>query len=287
MKIWLTGATGQLGRKLAQTVPTAVGLVATGSGDLDLTDTDAVTAFFNRMRPDVVINAAAYTAVDKAEDEPDRAFAVNEVAVATLARLTAATDVQLIHLSTDYVFDGSATSPYKPSDAVAPINVYGASKRAGEVAALDLNPHTLIFRTSWVYGAVGQNFLLTMLRLMRERDHLRVVADQRGTPTSTATLVRLIWRAAGSDKAGLYHITDSGETTWHGFATAIQDQALALGLLPRAIPIEPITTAGYPTRARRPTYSVLDSGATQRDFGFTPPDWRDALRETLKELHHG
>lgn len=287
MKVWVTGATGQLGSKLAQTVPAGIELVTTDSAALDLTDANAVIAFYQQAKPDLIINAAAYTAVDKAEDDKARAYEVNRDAVATLARLTAQDNKRLIHISTDYVFDGTATTPYKPGDATAPLGVYGASKRAGEVAALDANMRTLIFRTAWVYGRAGKNFMLTMLRLMREKERLAVVADQHGTPTSTATLASTIWRAAQSDHRGIYHLTDGGQTTWHGLASAIQSEALTLGLLPRAIPIDAITTADFPTRARRPAYSVLDSSATWRDFGLTQPDWQAQLRATLRELAHG
>ena len=238
------------------------------------------------LRPARVVNAAAYTAVDKAESDADAAHAANAATPGAIARWCAANGVPLVHYSTDYVFDGAGTRPYRPEDPTAPLGVYGASKLAGEDAIRTAGGRHLIFRTAWVYAAHGQNFLRTMLRVGAERDVLRVVADQIGTPTPAALIADVTARVLrqGTDASGTWHLTAAGETSWHGFAQAIFDGAVARGLIARAPTVEAITTADYPTPAKRPAYSRLDTDSLQRDFGIELPKWRDALGDVLDTL---
>lgn len=292
MKLLLLGGNGQVGRELRRgLLPLGELVVATrDGGDADVVaDFDApesLAALIARVAPDVVVNAAAYTAVDKAEADADAAFRINADAVAAIARACVACGALLVHYSTDYVFDGSATRPYREDDATAPLGVYGASKLAGEQAIRASGVRHAILRTAWVYASHGKNFLLTMLRLAGERDELRVVADQMGAPTpaawiadATAALVR-----QGVDTSGTWHLTAGGETSWHGFAESIVGEAHRRGLTGRKPRVVGIPTADYPTPARRPAYSVLDTSRLQRDFGIVPPDWRDGLRRTLDEM---
>ena len=224
--------------------------------------------------------------MDRAEDEPGLAHRINADAPRALAAACAASGVPLVHFSTDYVFDGSGTRPYREDDATAPLGVYGASKWAGEQAVRDSGAAHKIFRLCWVHGPRGGNFLLTMLRLGRERDHLRVVADQIGAPTSALRIASGVARSLAAQPAlsGTWHLSAEGETSWHGFATAIFQGAVERGLLARAPSVEAITSAEYPTRARRPAYSRLDTGRFQRDFGFHIGDWREGMAEVLDAL---
>jgi dTDP-4-dehydrorhamnose reductase len=287
VKALITGAGGQLGRALAETAPAGVKLVALDSATLDITSCEAAAAAVRDHRPALILNAAGYTAVDRAEQERDRAFAVNADGAAHLAQAARDNGARLIHVSTDYVFDGDRSRPWRPDDPTAPLGVYGASKLEGERRVVALDPRALIVRTAWVYGAHGHNFVNTMLRLMRNSDEIRVVSDQVGTPTWSKSLARALWAAADKPAlAGIYHWTDAGVASWYDFAVAIEEEALALGLLMRAVPIRPIATADYPTPARRPAYSVLDKTSAISDFGVTPPHWRAALRDMLKELPH-
>jgi len=293
MKVLITGASGQVGRELQACAPPGwevTGLQHKKAGaipaGLDITDGHSIAACLELHQPDVVINAAAYTDVDGAEGDPQTAFAVNTEATGILAEETHRRGSRLIHISTDFVFDGSKSSPYLPGDATAPINVYGASKRDGELRVME---HTggkaLIIRSAWIYAAGGRNFVSSMLRLMTERDVLRVVADQIGTPTWGRSLAQAIWAAAQKPAlAGIYHWTDAGVASWYDFAVAIQAEASSLGLLSRAVPIQPIRTEDYPTPAKRPSYSVLDKTSSWRDFSLTPVHWRHHLREMLMEL---
>lgn len=294
-RILLLGAGGQLGSELRRSLsPLGEVVAATRSGTVggapcevaDLADPDTLPALLARLAPDVLVNAAAYTAVDRAEQEVGLAFRVNAEAPDVLAAACAARGATLVHYSTDYVFDGQAARPYREGDDTAPLGVYGASKLAGEVAVLTSGARHMVFRTAWVYAAHSANFMGTMLRLGAERDVVRVVADQVGTPTPAALLADVTARALRADPApaGLWHLTPTGQTSWHGFAAAIFEGALARGLLPRAPKVEAITTADYPTPAARPAYSVLDCGALQRDFGIVLPDWRASLAATLDEL---
>ncbi|MGH8060872.1 MAG: dTDP-4-dehydrorhamnose reductase, partial [Pseudoxanthomonas sp.] len=254
----------------------------------DLDNPDSVLPLFDRIAPDIVVNAAAYTAVDRAEDEPTIAFRVNAEAPGRLAEACAASGATLVHYSTDYVFNGRATRPYLEVDATDPLGVYGASKLAGEEAIRGSGCRHMIFRTAWVYGNHGNNFMRTMLRLAAEREQLRVVADQVGTPTTACLIADVTTKAlqSGIDRSGLWHLTATGETNWCAFANEILLQALDRGLLARMPEVVPITTAEYPTRARRPGYSCLDTSRLQVDFGMELPDWRQALVEVLDSAGH-
>ena len=292
MKILLLGGNGQVGRELRRSLaPLGELVVATRDGvDADLAaDFEApaaLAALVREVRPDVVVNAAAYTAVDKAETDADAAFRINAEAPAAIAAACAESGALLVHYSTDYVFDGASSRPYREGDTTAPLGVYGASKLAGEQAIRASSARHAILRTAWVYSSHGKNFLLTMLRLAAERDELRVVADQSGTPTSAAwiadTTAELLRH--GVADAGTWHLVASGQTNWHGFASAIVEDAHALGLLARTPSVLPITTEDFPTPAQRPANSVLDTTRLRSDFGIVPPDWRDGLRATLREM---
>jgi dTDP-4-dehydrorhamnose reductase len=289
MKLLVTGAGGQVGRELMQAAP-GMGFAVEGHvhATLDIADTDAVTEAVAGARPAVVVNAAAYTAVDKAESETARADAVNRDGAANLAAACAAIGAPLIHISTDYVYDGEKPTPYVEDDPVRPLGAYGRSKEAGERAVRAALDRHLILRTSWVYAAHGQNFVRTMLRLGAERDQLRVVDDQHGAPTAAADIAAAILSIAGRMREGkpvawgTYHYTAAGETTWCGFARAIFDlSAAATGRRPS---VEPIPTSAYPTPARRPKNSRLD--CTRIASALTPPrrPWRAGLAEVVAAL---
>ena len=284
MRVLLTGAGGQLGRALSASVPAGITLLPFTSTALDLRDVTAVRDICARERPDLLVNAAAYTQVDRAESEPEQAMAVNATGVANLVAATAPT-TRLLHVSTDFVFDGSGQQPYPPEHPTAPLGVYGRSKLAGEqVLQAQAPERSCIVRTAWLYDAEGRNFVNTMLALQASREQLQVVADQRGTPTSADSLARALWRlAALPTVTGILHWTDAGETSWHGFACEIQRQALALGLLECRIPIEPVPTSVYPTPARRPAYSVLDKTATWATLGLQSAPWEEELERILRQ----
>lgn len=238
-----------------------------------------------KLAPDVIVNAAAYTAVDKAESEEDTAFAVNAIAVGHLAAATRRVGARFVHVSTDFVFDGLSGVPYAPDAATGPLGVYGRSKLAGEQAA---GKDALIVRTAWVYAPNGGNFVRTMLRLMTERPEVRVVGDQIGTPTYAPGLAAALWTMALKGAKGIHHYTDAGVCSWYDFAVAIQEEAMGAGLLTKAVPIIPITTADYPTPARRPHYSVLDKTSTFAILDGPAPHWRDNLRRMMTEIrNHG
>lgn len=281
MKVLITGASGQVGRALQATAPAGAAIIATDFAELDICDPDAVSAFVDDLAPALIVNAAAYTAVDKAEANEAAALRLNCAAVSNLAAAARAHRTQLAHISTDFVFDGLQSTPYQPDVTPAPLNVYGRTKRAGEIAAGD---EALIVRTSWVYAAQGGNFVNTMLRLMAERDEIRVIADQIGTPTFATGIAETIWALAGQGRTGLWHFTDSGTASWYDLAVAVQEEAVALGLLSRAVPVIPIATSDYPTPAQRPAYSVLDKSATIAALGGPAPHWRANLRKMLKEV---
>ncbi|UJM90040.1 dTDP-4-dehydrorhamnose reductase [Rhodanobacter denitrificans] len=306
MRILLLGANGQLGRTfLDQGGLAARGeLVAAsrdgalthgGPGEIaDLSIPASLPALLDRVRPDVIVNAAAYTAVDRAEQEEALATRVNGEAVGVLGRWAAAHGALVIHYSTDYVFDGRQSQPYAVDAPTGPLGAYGRSKLAGEQALRDSGADHLTFRTAWVYAAHGHNFLRTMLRLGAERDELRVVADQHGAPTSTAlivagTLAALdAWQAAEATQRrtliGTHHLVASGHTNWHGFAEAIFAGAVGRGLIARAPRVAAITTADYPTPAERPAWSLLDNTGFQRRFGYALPDWQSGLHDVLDAL---
>ncbi|MCW2387058.1 dTDP-4-dehydrorhamnose reductase [Sphingobium sp. B11D3B] len=281
MKVIITGAGGQLGQALQRCAPEDADIVALDRAALDIGDAAAVSACVAEVQPALILNAAAYTAVDKAESDRDLAWRINADGPGNLARAAASSGANLVHVSTDFVFDGTSGMPYRPDSPVAPLGVYGASKRAGEEAVLAASPQALIVRTAWVYGDTGHNFVRTMLRLVAERDEVRVVADQIGTPTYAAGLADVLWRLQTAGASGLHHWTDSGAASWYDFAVAIQEEAVVLGLLNRAVPIVPISTRDYPTPAQRPSYSVLDKSSTVAHIGAPAPHWRVHLRDML------
>ena len=298
MRILLLGANGQVGFELARSVaPLGSLIVATrveggacpGSVRADLNDLDGLRATLAQSRPDVILNAAAYTAVDQAEDDQDRAMRINAQAVGVLADHCSSSGALLVHYSTDYVFDGSASQPWREDDAPAPLGVYGRSKLAGEMAILEADCAHLILRTSWVYAARGQNFLRTMLRLGAEREHVRVVSDQIGAPTPArwiASATALILARLGTPHAAreTLHLTAGGEVSWHGFAEQIFQSARQQGVLDRVPRVEAILSDQYPTRARRPAYSRLDNARLRERFDIVLPDWTIGAQQVIEEL---
>jgi dTDP-4-dehydrorhamnose reductase len=281
MKILVLGSGGQVGSEvMAATWPSGIAVEGLAHAELDIADDRAIQRTIAAARPDLVVNAAAYTAVDRAEAESGAAFSVNRDGAASVAKACARAGAALVHLSTDYVFDGSARTPYDEDATPAPLSVYGRSKADGETAVRGHLDRHIILRTAWVYGPVGRNFVKTMLSLAETRSELRVVADQRGSPTSASEIARAIASiAVGPVAWGTYHFTGAGVTTWHGFAEAIFELAAPLGV--RAPRVIPITSAEYPTAARRPAYSVLDCARIARAFGVTPRPWGDALADML------
>lgn len=285
MKVLVTGAGGQVGRMLLETKPAEVEAVPGTHAELDIGAADAVREWVGRHRPAVIINAAAYTAVDKAESERDCARRINAEGPAHLAAAARECGARLIHISTDFVFDGAASVPYGPDSATHPLSVYGTTKRDGERAVLEALPQrSTIVRTAWVYAASGANFVRTMLRVMRANGAVRVVADQVGTPTAARYLAETLWRIAGNPEiGGIHHWTDAGAASWYDFAVAVAEEGAELGLVPPEVAVTPITTADYPTPARRPSYSVLDKRSLAA-YGLTPIHWRKRLRAVLKEI---
>lgn len=298
MKVLLTGAAGQLGQALQQQLPAGVELIATSRRELDLTDGASCHAAVERHRPDWVLNSGAYTAVDRAESEPELAHAVNGGAPRAFAEALVRTGGKLLQLSTDFVFSGQQGFPYLPEHPRQPLGVYGASKAAGEEAVeqvLGASGRGVILRTSWVMGPVGKNFALTMLRLHRERGaagaSLGVVADQVGCPTSTHTLAGACWRLITRTAADpavvlspVLHWSDAGAASWYDVAIAVGELALELGLLGNTARVNPLTTAEYPLPARRPSYSLLDCSSTRQLLGLEPQHWRQALRQVLQSV---
>lgn len=287
MRILITGSEGQVGWELRQQLAGAGEVVAVGRAELDLADPVAISDFVRQLRPEVIINAAAYTAVDRAESEVAMAHAVNAEAPGVLALEARRLGALLVHYSTDYVFSGEASSPYRESDPVSPMSVYGRSKEEGERRVRAAGGRHLILRTAWVYGTRGKNFLLTMLRLTEERERLRVVSDQIGSPTWSwqiaETTIRLIERAGAAPMAETVNLTAGGQTSWHGFASKIVERGAGLGLCP-LIPVDAISTADYPTPARRPAYSVLAGDRLRDRFGLSLPDWQVSLDRCLGNL---
>lgn len=287
-RILLTGCNGQVGWELARTLSTLGEVVATDSKTLDLADADAIRRVMAEVRPPIVVNPAAYTAVDKAESEAERAHAINAIAPGILAEETEKLGALLVHYSTDYVFDGRKRTPYREDDPTGPLNAYGRTKLAGERAIAESGCRHLVLRTSWVYGPRGRNFLATMLALAATREELRVVDDQRGAPTTSPFLAQATVRAlrAIPDEgvaSGIYHLSAAGETTWAGFASAIFARAAARPGF-RAPRVVPIPSSAYPTPARRPRYSVLSSRKFTRTFGFAPPSWEAQLDDCFARL---
>jgi len=291
VRILVAGARGQLARALVGAARTRPGiqLIALGRPQLDLSDSAAPAAAIRRAGPHLIVNAAAYTAVDQAEREPDAAFTINRDGAGALAGAAAAAGVPIIHVSTDYVFDGTKPAPYVETDPANPLSAYGRSKLEGEIAVAAANPRHIVLRTAWLYTAHGRNFLTTMLRLARERPRLEVVDDQLGNPTYAPHLAGAILamaerlaNARDAEVWGTYHAAAGGETTWHGFASAMVERTARLGVPP--VPVVPITSADYPTVARRPANSRLDSGKLERVLSLRLPPWQEGLEECIARL---
>lgn len=293
-KIIVTGANGQLGKELHALAraglfagpdfagdPTSPDdFVFLSKADLPIEDPERTRRFFENTRPDYCINCAAYTAVDKAETEKDLAFAINGEAVGTLAAACQRIGARLIHISTDYVFDGRSAVPLKEGNPTGPINIYGASKLQGEQLALEQNKDTVIIRTSWVYSEFGNNFVKTMIRLMHEKERINVVDDQIGSPTYAANLAGVIGQIVTGGKfvPGVYHYSNEGQISWYDFALAIKE------IIESPCIVSPVTTAQYPTPARRPHYSLLDKGLIKATYGITIPEWRHSLALCIAKM---
>lgn len=288
-KIAVTGANGQLGMELRalSTAYPGFDFVFVSKEDLSISDEQAVQEFFKKQQPHYLVNAAAYTTVDKAETEKDLAYQVNANAPGLLAAVCKDYGCVFIHISTDYVFDGTSTIPYKETAPVNPMSVYGASKLEGEKQVQEFNDQSIIIRTAWVYSSYGKNFVKTILRLLTEKDSIGVVNDQVGSPTYAADLADAILsiikklqhgEVSLADHAGIYHYTNTGVISWYDFAIAIKE------LSGKSCQVNPIPTSGYPTPAKRPAYSVLDTGKMQQVFGVVPPEWKASLRLCLQRL---
>jgi dTDP-4-dehydrorhamnose reductase len=286
VKVFVVGSRGQLGQSLAETAPATVDFAGADLPELDILDAAALEARLADERPGFVVNAAAYTAVDKAEDEPEIARRVNVDGARNVAEAACNAGARVIYISTDFVFDGSKGMPYEPDDAPEPLSVYGRTKLDGEEAVRDATDgDAIVIRTAWLYSRFGHNFVKTMLRLMAERDELSVVADQHGTPTWAGTLAGVVWAAIGRDLPGaVYHWTDGGEASWYDFAAAVYQEARSSGLLDRDVAIRAIPTEEYPTPARRPVYSVLDCSATVAALGVEQRPWAERLQQMLAEM---
>ncbi|HDS1301519.1 MULTISPECIES: dTDP-4-dehydrorhamnose reductase [Stenotrophomonas] len=296
MTVLVFGGNGQVGQELLRALaPLGTVVPTTRSGRLpdgracetaDFSQPDSLPALLDRLQPSIVVNAAAYTAVDRAEQDAEAAFAANAQAPGVIARWCAAHGVPFVHYSTDYVFDGQGSAPYREDESTAPLGVYGTSKRDGEDAVRAAGGRHLIFRTAWVYASHGANFLRTMLRVGAERDALRVVADQIGTPTPAALIADVTAQALQhpDQLSGTWHLTANGQTSWHGFAEAIFAEALATGVLVKVPTVEAIPSSEYPTPAKRPAWSVLDNRKLQQDFGIVLPTWQDGLKRVMAEI---
>jgi dTDP-4-dehydrorhamnose reductase len=293
MRILITGKNGQVGFELTQSLSADFDVTSVDMDELDLTQSEQITSTIKEIQPDVILNAAAYTAVDQAEDDAELCYAVNANAPALMAEELKKTHGLLIHYSTDYVYDGQKNSPYVETDATSPLGVYGASKLQGDEKVQESGCAHMIFRTSWVYGPRGKNFFLTMLRLLQEKDELNVVSDQIGAPTSalaiaaaTTDIVRAVSGndgAMASGKSGLYHMSCGGDTSWYGFACEIRRAMLATDRFAGAglAEVKPIATADYPTRAQRPRYTVMSNERLEQTFGLAMPEWRQGLEQVL------
>jgi dTDP-4-dehydrorhamnose reductase len=287
VKVVVTGAGGQVGRALGDSVPSAVELIRYSHKELDIGDRDAVASCLQRVKPDVIVNAAAYTAVDRAESEPERARLINTAGPQHLAAAARECGARLLHISTDFVFNGRSSTPYVPESPTDPLGVYGLTKRDGEQAVLRALPErSVVLRTAWIYAAEGSNFVRTMLRVMRANGSARVVADQIGTPTAAVSLAQVLWKLAGDPQlSGIHHWTDAGVASWYDFAVAIAEEGAQLGLVSPQVTVVPISTSDYPTAARRPGYSVLDKSSLA-SLKLTPVHWRKRLRAVLGQIQH-
>jgi len=286
VRVLITGKGGQVADALLRLKPVSADVHALGRKELDVGDGKAIAHAVDALKPDVIVNAAAYTAVDRAESEPDLARRVNGEGPGHLAEAARRHGARLLHISTDFVFDGKAKEPYRPDAATAPLGAYGQSKLEGERRALEASTGgALVLRTAWVYAAKGHNFVRTMLRLMGERGSVKVVKDQMGSPTWATSVAEVLWAAtADPGLHGIHHWTDAGTASWYDFAVAIAAEARILGLLQREVQVLPITTAEYPTLARRPAYSVLDHRSTEEALHLRAAPWRDNLKKMLMEL---
>lgn len=280
MKVLITGAAGQLGGALQRLAPAHAEINAIDVADCDLSDIPMLRARLSVEAPDLILNAAAYTAVDKAESDEETARAINADAVRAMVDAMTETSGKLVHVSTDFVFDGASPRAYLPDDARNPLSAYGRTKAAGED---HVRRSDILVRAAWVYEAGGANFVRTMIRLMKEREELGVVADQIGAPTWATGLARTIWGLVDKDASGTFHHSDAGACSWYDFAVAIAEEAHATGLIPRIPVIRPLTTADYPTPAKRPAFSLLDCRATRAILGDEAVHWRTNLRAMLKE----
>ena len=282
-KILITGGSGQVGRALQASVPQGMEVIAPPRSALDLSRPKTLEQAVHALAPEAILHAGAYTAVDKAEDEPGICWTVNAEATTALARVAAALDIPLLYVSTDYVFSGTSSRPYREDDPVLPLSVYGRSKLSGELAVQSLCPKGIILRTSWVFSAEGVNFPLRMLELGRSRPLLRIVADQHGAPTPAASVAETLWKLLENPPlSGIYHYSGQSYTTWYDFAVATFAAASAYGY--KAPHLEAITTAEYPTNAQRPLDARLNTGKIQA-LGIPAPDWRGTLTQLLQELN--
>jgi dTDP-4-dehydrorhamnose reductase len=284
-KVWLVGARGMLGHEIADCLASRNVRHETSDLDCDITDIAAVRSFAATASPDVILNCAAYTAVDRAEGDEEKAYAINATGPKNLGIVGTERGATVIHVSTDYVFDGRKTTPYLEDDPLAPQSAYGRTKAAGETLLREACPRSVIVRTAWLYGAHGPNFVETMLRLFATREEVSVVADQHGTPTYAPDLAAALVTVSlsGNPSFGAYHFTNAGETTWFGFASRIRERARALGILSQDCRLRPITTAEYPTSARRPAWSILDKTKLVRTFGVELRCWEEGLDEYLAQ----
>ena len=286
MKVVVIGKSGQLATELSNLTSDEIDIICLGKNEIDIEDKSAIEAKLSELKPNAVINAAAYTAVDLAETESDKAKKINGYSVGLLAEVCKLFSIHLIHVSTDFVFDGTQSTPYLTDDTTSPINMYGASKAIGEELIVKILPkNSCIIRTSWVYSTHGNNFVKTMLTLMEDKPELGIISDQIGTPTYAKTLAQASLHAAINKLTGIYHWTDQGVASWYDFAVAIQKLAFDKGLISKKIPIKAITTADYPTPAKRPSFSVLDKSQNANTF---PPElivhWRQQLNCMLNDL---
>ena len=285
-RVLITGAKGQAGTELVKTAPSSWEVIALTRQELDICQPERTEKSIREIAPHVIINTAAYTPVDKAEEEPRKAFEVNARGAALLAEIAVRHHARIIHISSDFVFDGRQSHPYRPEDTPVPLNIYGKSKWEGEKKIKEIaEGQAVILRTSWLYSSHGNNFVKTILKLIQEKETLKVVDDQVGSPTWARGLAETLWKIVGKPSLkGTYHWSDAGVASWYDFAIAIQEEAYALKLISQTIPIYPICSSEYKLKAKRPSYSVLDKTETWKELNITPKHWRKALRECLREI---